>query len=519
VEEYVTIVRLGAIQPERGVTGLRHSGGRIREEFLPTLQGSRGMRIYREMRDNDAVIGASLLAFSSVVKQASWKVEASSQSPGPAELAARDFVRDSLESMAGTWSEFLSEELTKLAFGWAFFEIVYERRLDGRIGWRKWAIRAQDSLDHWELDEHGGVQGMWQRDPNGGGALVFLPIGRALLFRVGSHLGSPEGRSLLRNAYRSWYFLKRLQEIEAIGIERDLAGLPIAEVPVEMLSAGATAEQQAVVNDIKAIVTQVRRDEREGVVMPSSTDANGQPTGYSLRLLSTGGSRAINVGDAIRRYQQDIALSMLTQFLMLGMEKVGSFALAAGHETVFGAAVDSVMDETTDVINRYAIPPLMRLNGFPPPYPRMVHGQVDTPELAQLGSYLQTLASNGLLTSDAALEARLREFAALPPREEGARPAPAAAIAPDVQTPDVQTPDVQTPAETAEAAETAAVQAVALNGAQVEAALGIVARVATRQLPRDAGVAALVSLFGLSTEQAETIMGEVGRTFFAPVQP
>jgi hypothetical protein len=34
------------------------------------------------------------------------------------------------------------------------------------------------------------------------------------------------GRSILRNAVRSWWLLKRIQEHEAIGIERDLPGFP-----------------------------------------------------------------------------------------------------------------------------------------------------------------------------------------------------------------------------------------------------------------------------------------------------
>ena len=53
----------------------------------------------------------------------------------------------------------------------------------------------------------------------------------------------------------------------------------------------------------------------------------------------------------------------------------------------------------------------------------------------------------------------------------------------------------------------------ALNGAQVGAAMSIVERVALGALPRQTGVEMLVSFFQLSTEQAEKIMGSVGRTF------
>jgi hypothetical protein len=47
----------------------------------------------------------------------------------------------------------------------------------------------------------------------------------------GQYKGNPEGQSMLRTAYRPWFFKKRLEEFEAIGVERDLAGLPVAKVP------------------------------------------------------------------------------------------------------------------------------------------------------------------------------------------------------------------------------------------------------------------------------------------------
>lgn len=59
--------------------------------------------------------------------------------------------------------------------------------------------------------------------------------------------------------------------------------------------------------------------------------------------------------------------------------------------------------------------------------------------------------------------------------------------------------------------------ASALNGSQVEATNGIIERVALRLLPRASGVEQLVGFFGLSREQAERMIGEVGRTFFAVV--
>lgn len=59
----------------------------------------------------------------------------------------------------------------------------------------------------------------------------------------------------------------------------------------------------------------------------------------------------------------------------------------------------------------------------------------------------------------------------------------------------------------------------ALNGAQVQSMVTIVEAVAARQLPRETGVALIVAAFPVSPEEADQIMGEVGRTFFAQETP
>lgn len=79
--------------------------------------------------------------------------------------------------------------------------------------------------------------------------------------------------------------------------------------------------------------------------------------------------------------------------------------------------------------------------------------------------------------------------------------------------------DVTVPAEEAAPAgvdpTTVKDPAAALNGAQVSSMLEIVTAVAERKLPRATGVAIITSAFPLTAAQAEAVMGEVGRTFFA----
>lgn len=59
----------------------------------------------------------------------------------------------------------------------------------------------------------------------------------------------------------------------------------------------------------------------------------------------------------------------------------------------------------------------------------------------------------------------------------------------------------------------------AMNGAQAQALVAIIASVAKREISRDAGVAALAKAFNTTPQEAEDLMGETGRTFFATAAP
>lgn len=54
---------------------------------------------------------------------------------------------------------------------------------------------------------------------------------------------------------------------------------------------------------------------------------------------------------------------------------------------------------------------------------------------------------------------------------------------------------------------------VALNGAQVTAALGIVSQVAAGNIPRETGINSLITFFALTQQQAERVMGSAGQGF------
>jgi hypothetical protein len=77
-----------------------------------------------------------------------------------------------------------------------------------------------------------------------------------------------------------------------------------------------------------------------------------------------------------------------------------------------------------EVINRFAVGTLMRLNGAPPEYwPRLEHGGLSDAALRSLLAQLGNLMNAGGITHDDNLEAKLRQMLNLPERAVGGQPA------------------------------------------------------------------------------------------------
>jgi hypothetical protein len=404
---------------ELGSTGLQQSGGVVREELLQQLQGSRGKRIFREMSENDAIVGAFIFAVEQMIRQVTWKVVPGE--PSGAEVAL--FVDSCREDLTETWAETITEILSMLVFGYQVSELVYKKRngptrdpltssrfTDGRIGWRSLAPRAQETLVKWEFSPEGGqVLGVHQQTPSG--MNVYIPAEKYLLFRTKVRKSNPEGYSILRNAYRSWYFKKRFEEIEGIGVERDMAGLPMLTAPEGMdlwnASNPRAAEQRTVA---ETLIRSIRRDEQEGVLLPF---------GWDLKLLSAGGTRAGNTTDIINRYDQRIAMTVLADFILLGHSgKFGSFALSKTKTSAFVMSLYGYLNMVRDVFNRYAIPRLLEINGMPLEFPpKLDYGDVDAPNLNELGNFIRNITGSEYVLATPLLLRSLLQSAGLPADE------------------------------------------------------------------------------------------------------
>ena len=405
------------------------------EEFLPELQGIRGVHAYTEMADNDATVGAVLFAIEMLMRNAEFSVEPGGESKIDKEAA--EFVKTCMHDMEETWQEFLSECLSFITYGWSYHETVYKRRCgktaspltkskykDGLIGWRKLPIRAQDTLYGWEYKPQSDeLTGMTQYAPPDY-VKCTIPLDKALHFKTRSRKGNPEGRSILRTAYRAYYFKKRLEEIEGYGMERDLAGFPVLYAPPGMDIWDANDEEMLrVLARAEQIVSSIRRDALEGLVLPGGFDM-GQ--GWKLELLASSGKRQFDTNQIIDRYDKRIATSVLADFVMLGQQQVGSFALADSKTKIFALSIGTYLDVICEVFNNQAIPRLIDLNGDHfkgiTDYPQMKHGDIDEQDIKQFADAISTLIGAGVLTPDEGIEEHIRRVLKLPEKLETAPP-------------------------------------------------------------------------------------------------
>lgn len=417
-----------------GVAGTSTRNGTLKADDLqPELRGKRAIRKYREMRDNDATIGAALYAVEQMLRDVPIKIVPSDDSEQA--KAEAEFVESVLEDMDHSLDDHISEALSFLTFGFSAFEVVYKRRIgpyerspkkrskfnDGRIGIRKIAPRAQWTINRFDVDQQSGDLYGFHQDVSSGFGTNYIPMRKAILYRTTTINGDPSGRSILRNAYAAYERLNAIQQYEAIGIERELAGIPHAEVPAEYLSADATEAQQAVLNQMKEILRDLKFNEQGFLITPSDTypGKDGEPTNQklvSVKLISSEGTRNIDIDPVVKRYQHDIARSVLAEFIMLGGGSNGSYALSKSKSDIFLRALESYIHTIIDVLNKQLIEPLWRINGLDfKLMPKITAGDVAKHDLKEMGAYLRNLnGANVTIADDIDIVNALMEIAELP---------------------------------------------------------------------------------------------------------
>lgn len=396
------------VSPQMGKTGLKHWSGFISEEFLVELRGERGTRIYDEMRKNEPVVAGALLAISMIIRSVEWQAIPDSQSGE--DLAAARLLNECLVETSIT--ELMENACTMFPFGWALMEKVYQYK-NGKILWNKFAFRGQDSLYKWEFDEHGVPTAFVQR-PAPDYREITIPLSKCILFRTSREKDNPEGLSVLRAAYKPYFYKRTIEEIEAMGAERDLLGIPVMDVPW-----GATTEEIA---EATTIVENIKNDDQAGVVL---TALGPEPEKrYNLRLLTgQGSSGKVSYTDRlIQRYSTEMLIAVLAQFLRLGQTSTGSYNLSSDQRDLFQVAVRGWMGIFRNTLNDGPVREILTLNGMKG-NAKLEHGRIGQLNLQTFSNFLASGVQNKFLTITRDDENWLRREAEMPDLPDGIKTA------------------------------------------------------------------------------------------------
>lgn len=429
----VPVLSQGMLFRDIGSTGLRAFSGWVREEFLPQLVGRTASTVYREMQDNSPTVGSILFAVQGVMRKVQWRVEPVDDSGAAQESA--DFVSSLMNDMDHSWDDFIVEALSMLPYGFSTHEIVYKRRNgrqnetadtptsnynDGKIGWHRLPIRSQDTILKWFFGLNGEILGYTQQPWVG--TLTDIPMSKSLLFRPLQHKNNPEGRSILRNSYLPYTYIRRLQEQEAILFER-MSGLPVVKIPQAIIDAAAAGDPQAQAFYTAAqnMVRNVRIDEQMGVVLPSDvwkseTGAGSVPMFHFELVTPASGRQNLDANTPIARYKLDILSSVLADFVQMGHEARGTQSLAVTKVDLFIQAIEGWLNCVGTVLNKYALPRIFRLNGMDEDLmPQLVPDLAQRIDLDVMSNVVLRLSQSGMpLFPDAELENYLRDAAGMP---------------------------------------------------------------------------------------------------------
>ena len=431
-------------QPERfrlgevGALALRVFNGVTQDELRRELNWPNSITTYKQMSDHSA-INAPLTLFSNIIAKATWIYK-------PPENATEEeknqvkIINQMMGDMEHSWGDFIQDVLSSNVFGFCVNEKVYRKRYkangsmydDGIIGWKKLPIRVQESISKFIFSEDGndviGVQqnlsaindiyNRFSRKSN----LINIPRSKFLLFRTGKHRGDPFGKSPLRDAYLAWRFLTQLEELEALGVAKDLNGIPVLRLPPQVLSADGSPENQDQRLYFENAIRNLQVGEQMGIILPALYDEQGKSL-YDIELLSTDGKKNFDLNKIKEYYRGLIFISLFADILLQGVTNTGSFALGSIKNSLSGAYAERLISNIAEVIQNDLIRQTYEINSWPTDrMGKLDFDNLDNTDIESLSKYLQRVASVGLLEKDRAVLNAVRQGIGIDPLPEDLPP-------------------------------------------------------------------------------------------------
>lgn len=378
---------------ESGTSGTSIQYGHITgEEFNPKLTKTTRLKIFEEMRKSDATVRSSLNAMKMPIRQAKYNVDAVSDDDADKEVAK---VVETCLFEFNDWPKVVSEILTYLDFGFSLFEMLFEPRdIDGRryIALTKLAFRKQTSLYAWETEQH--EQGVTQLVD---GNYYSIPDYKLVPFTNDREGDNYEGVSMLRAAYRNWYFKDKLEKIDAMGHERQ--GLGVLDI---VHPDGATdADKKKMATAARAL-----RANSQSYIMRAE--------GWQVGFMDMKAKSMKDIAPSIAYHDRQISKNMQLQFIEIGSQgSSGTRNVSEDQGKMFELSVQAVAEYIAEVLTHRVIQTIVDLNFTNRACPKLSVEKIGDDNIPVISEAFAKFVTAGVLHPTADDENRVRKMIGL----------------------------------------------------------------------------------------------------------
>lgn len=386
-----------------GSYGTDINAGYPSEEYLATLRTQDRADVFDKMRRSDSQVIMLLSAVKNPIKSATRTIEPVDDSPDETKIA--DLIRHMLFcDMDQPFDAFLGEALTVCEFGHSVFEnvkkiVLNDEKFGNYIGLKALLFRSPRTIERWNVwQDTGALKSISQYAYGDLQRLVDIPAEHLLIFTMNKEGASYEGISMLRPCYGNWFRKNEYLKLNAAGIEKFAIPTPLVEVPSGQY--GGESYNYLI----------------EALDVYCSHQANylTHPEGWKIDL-KTNAYDPQKVETSIDNEDKRMTKAFLANFLELGMNGTGAYALSNDLSDFFLGGIQHIADLISSTINKQLIPELVQLNFGPrAKYPCLKFSGITDKAGKEFADILSELSRTKIITPDDKLEEHVRDRYSIP---------------------------------------------------------------------------------------------------------